>query len=135
MMRLFKEKQWNKVKVAPTDPARVRLKDPGDPQKCNIGGMHRILDQLGLHEEGTLAWVNEGCTQAKMGCFPCKKKLLDVMETSFLEEIRDRREMFAAKGDGFIDEIIVAGNERARTRIKPIVEGAMDRVGLITRWC
>ena len=128
------DQQWNKIKVAPTDPARVRLKDPGDPQKCNIGGMHRILDQVGLHEEGALEWVNEGCTQAKMGCFPCKKKLLDVMEDSFLKEIRERREQIAAKGNGFIDEIIAEGNLRAQARIRPIVEGAMERVGLITRW-
>ena len=56
------------------------------------------------------------------------------MEDKFLREIREKRAELQAKGDGMIDEIIVAGNERARARIKPIVEGAMERVGLITRW-
>ncbi len=65
---------------------------------------------------------------------PCKKKLLDVMEERFLGDIIERRGSFVARGYQYIDEIIAAGNERAQARIKPVVEGAIDRVGLITRW-
>lgn len=126
--------QWKKVKVAPTDPARVRLQDAGDPDKCNIGGIHKVLTHLGLHEEGGMEWVKDGCTQAKWGCAVCKKKALDVMEERFLGEVRARREEVVARGDGYIDEVIRQGNERARARIQPVVLGAMERVGLITRW-
>ena len=68
------------------------------------------------------------------GSGSCKKKLLDVMEERFLGDIIERRGSFVARGYQYIDEIIAAGNERAQARIKPVVEGAIDRVGLITRW-
>ena len=126
--------QWNKVKFAPTGLARVRLKDPGNPKKCNIGWIDRILNQFGLHKEGTPEWVNEGCTQANMGYFPRKKKLLDVMRERFFGEIREYLESFVTRGYQYIDEMIATGNERAQARIKPVVEGTMDPVGLITQW-
>jgi tryptophanyl-tRNA synthetase len=119
-----------KIKVAPTDPARVKLQDPGNPALCNIGGIHRILSQMGLHEENIMDWVNDGCSNAKMGCFTCKKKLLDEMEARFLKDFREKRAEILSKGDRYILDVIEAGNQRARARIKPIVEGAMDRVGL-----
>ena len=81
-----------------------------------------------------MEWVKDGCTQAKWGCAVCKKKALDVMEERFLGEVRARREEVVARGDGYIDEVIRQGNERARARIQPVVLGAMERVGLITRW-
>lgn len=65
---------------------------------------------------------------------PCKKKLLDVMKERFLGNIRERLEFFVTRGYQYIDEIIAAGSERVQARIKPVVEGPMDRVGLITRW-
>jgi len=126
--------QWKKMKVAPTDPARVRLQDPGSPDNCNIGKLHGVLDAMGLHEEGGLQWVREGCTQAQFGCATCKQKALDVMEEGFLREVRERRQEVVARGDSYIDEILNAGNVAARARIQPVVEGAMQAVGLITRW-
>ncbi len=124
------EANLKKIKVAPTDPARVRLQDPGNPQNCNIGAIHQILSKMGLHEENIMSWVEDGCTNAKMGCFTCKKKLLDEMESRFLKEFRDRKAEILSKGDRYILDVIEDGNRRARARIKPIVEGAMHKVGL-----
>jgi len=131
--------QWKKMKVAPTDPARRTLEDCGDPNKCNIGRLHQVLDEMGLHEEQGLVQITEGCTTARLndepfGCGHCKKRALDVMEEGFLREIRERRQGVVARGEGYIDEIIHAGNQAARARIQPVVEGAMQAVGLITRW-
>lgn len=126
--------QWKKIKVAPTDPARVRLQDPGSPAHCNIGKLHAVLDEMGLHQEGGLQWVEEGCTQAQFGCATCKQKVLDVMEDSFLREVRERRQQVVERGEHYIDEILHVGNQAARARIQPVVEGAMQAIGLITRW-
>ena len=131
--------QWKKMKVAPTDPARVRLEDTGNPNNCNIGKLHSVLNTMGLHEPDGLAVIQEGCTTAHVagapfGCGHCKKKALDVMEEGFLREVRERRAEVVARGEGYIDELLREGNRKARERIQPVVEGAMERVGLITRW-
>ena len=57
----------NKIKRMPTDPARVKLTDPGDPAKCPVWQFHEIYS-----DEKTCQWVIEGCKNAKMGCIDCK---------------------------------------------------------------
>jgi len=62
-----------KSKILPmiTDPARMRLKDPGDPEKCPVFDYHRIYST-----DETRAHVTDGCKNAKIGCVDCKKILL-----------------------------------------------------------
>jgi len=41
-----------KVKRMPTDPARVKLTDPGDPNKCPVWQLHKVYS-----DESTCEWV------------------------------------------------------------------------------
>ncbi len=61
-----------KVNRMPTDPARIKLTDPGDPNKCPVWQMHQIYSS-----DETLNWVKDGCTNAKIGCIECKKPVVD----------------------------------------------------------
>ena len=61
-----------KIKKMPTDPARIKLSDPGDPNKCPVWQMHQIYSP-----QDTLDWVVEGCTKAKIGCIECKGPVID----------------------------------------------------------
>ncbi len=63
-----------KVREMPTDPARVKLTDKGDPVKCPVWQFHLIYSN-----EERRAWVTQGCTTASIGCIECKKTVSDVI--------------------------------------------------------
>ena len=64
----------DKIKTMPTDPARIRLTDRGDPEKCPVWNLHEVYSDDSLKK-----WVVEGGTNAKIGCLDCKKPLIDAV--------------------------------------------------------
>ena len=56
-----------KLKTMVTDPARVRRSDPGNPDVCPVGDLHKIFSS-----KETMAKVYEGCRSAGIGCIECK---------------------------------------------------------------
>ena len=63
-----------KIKRMPTDPARVRLSDPGQPSQCPVWQLHLLYS-----DDATKAWVETGCTTAGIGCLECKKPVIDAV--------------------------------------------------------
>lgn len=63
-----------KVRGMPTDPARVRITDVGNPDKCPVWQLHKIYS-----DDNVLKWVKNGCTSAGIGCVDCKKPLIDAI--------------------------------------------------------
>ncbi len=63
-----------KIKRMPTDPARVRLSDPGQPSQCPVWQFHLLYS-----DDSTKAWVETGCTTAGIGCLECKKPVIDAV--------------------------------------------------------
>jgi tryptophanyl-tRNA synthetase len=63
-----------KVKEMPTDPARVKLSDKGDPAKCPVWQFHLVYS-----DEQKRQWVTNGCTTASIGCIECKKLVSDAI--------------------------------------------------------
>lgn len=63
-----------KVREMPTDPARVRISDKGDPAKCPVWQFHLVYS-----DETRKQWVTEGCTSASIGCIECKKTVSDAI--------------------------------------------------------
>ena len=63
-----------KIKRMPTDPARVRLSDPGQPSQCPVWQFHLLYS-----DDATKAWVETGCTTAGIGCLECKKPVIDAV--------------------------------------------------------
>ena len=41
-----------KLKTMVTDPARIRRKDPGDPDKCPVGDLHKVFSTAGDAGQG-----------------------------------------------------------------------------------
>ncbi|MCY4312881.1 MAG: tryptophan--tRNA ligase, partial [Gammaproteobacteria bacterium] len=94
------------VRAMPTDPARARLTDPGDPEKCPVWPLHQIYS-----DSDTREWVQSGCRAASFGCVQCKQPLIDrILEEQ--EMIGDRAEPYV-KSPGLVKEIIVEGNRKA----------------------
>lgn len=96
-----------KLKTMVTDPARIRRKDPGDPDKCPVGDLHKVFST-----PETLAKVYEGCRSAGIGCIECKGWAADAL-VQILNPIRERRARFTPDE---VEDILKDGSDRARTR-------------------
>lgn len=96
-----------KLKTMPTDPARVRRNDPGDPEKCPVWQFHLVYSN-----EETKNWVTEGCKSAGIGCIDCKNPVIDAI----LEEIKpiQARAKEYENDKGLVRNIINEGGEKAR---------------------
>ena len=112
-----------KVNRMPTDPARIKLTDPGDPNKCPVWQMHQIYST-----EETRNWVNDGCTNAKIGCIECKKPVVESI-VSELEPIQEEISKYESNPN-LIQEIIFEGSERARVVAKSTMEEVKDAMGI-----
>jgi tryptophanyl-tRNA synthetase len=97
-----------KIMGAVTDPARKRRQDPGDPEVCGIFYLHRVTS-----EPDTIAWVDQNCRSAGIGCVDCKKKLLERL-LPVQEGIRERREALLARPRD-VDDLVQLGTQKART--------------------
>ena len=96
-----------KLKIMVTDPARIRRTDPGDPDKCPVGDLHKVFST-----PEKLAEVYAGCRSAGIGCIQCKGWAADSL-VQILAPIQERRSRFTAAQ---AMEIIDAGSLRAERR-------------------
>jgi tryptophanyl-tRNA synthetase len=96
-----------KLKSMVTDPARIRRSDPGDPDKCPVGDLHKVFSSA-----ETLARVYDGCRSAGIGCIECKGWAADGL-VQILLPIQERRARYSEK-DALA--IFRRGSERARER-------------------
>ncbi|WP_019584939.1 tryptophan--tRNA ligase [Deinococcus apachensis] len=115
---------WQKLRPAPTDPARVRRSDPGDPDKCLIGDYHKLFSDL-----PTIELVYEGCRTAGIGCVDCKKMLMQGI-TRELTPIQERAAELRADPDR-VRDVLVEGAKEARQIAVPVMEEARERVGFL----
>ena len=96
-----------KLKTMVTDPARVRRTDPGDPDKCPVGDLHKVFST-----PETMAKVYGGCRSAGIGCIECKGWAADAL-VQLLAPIQERRAKIT--GSAAI-EILEEGSRRAAVR-------------------
>ena len=96
-----------KLKTMVTDPARIRRSDPGDPDKCPVGDLHKLFSP-----SETLAKVYDGCRSAGIGCIECKGWAADSL-VKILQPIQERR---ASLTEAKAIEILREGSRRAAVR-------------------
>ncbi|HWS71667.1 MAG TPA: tryptophan--tRNA ligase, partial [Thermoanaerobaculia bacterium] len=92
-----------------TDPNRIRRKDPGNPDICNLFQFHKLFS-----DEATIARVDHECRTAQIGCVDDKKLLAEIMIEN-LRPIRERREAID-RDPGVVWDALREGNARARER-------------------
>jgi tryptophanyl-tRNA synthetase len=102
-----------KLKTMVTDPARIRRNDPGDPDKCPVGDLHKVFST-----PDTMAKVYDGCRSAGIGCIECKRWVADAL-MQVLQPIQDRRAGFT-ESQAF--EILEDGSNRARVRAEQTMQ-------------
>src|SRR6185312_334588 len=112
-----------KLKPMVTDPARIRRKDPGNPDKCPVGDLHKIFST-----SETMAKVYEGCTTAGIGCIECKTWAADAI-VAHLTPIQERRRHYEAQPQ-LVTEIFAAGAQRATARAEQTMQEVRTAMGL-----
>jgi tryptophanyl-tRNA synthetase len=112
-----------KLKPMVTDPARVRRTDPGNPDICPVGDLHKVFSS-----QETLAKVYDGCTTASIGCIECKGWVADSV-VRVLEPIQERRAGYEANPRK-VDEILEDGKNRATTRAEQTMVEVRAAVGI-----
>jgi tryptophanyl-tRNA synthetase len=112
-----------KLRTMPTDPARVRRNDPGDPEKCPVWQFHLVYS-----DEKTRDWVQEGCKSAGIGCIDCKGPVIEAVKTE-LKGIHERAEEYE-NDPAAVRSIVNEGSENAREIARETIEEVRKAMGL-----
>jgi len=113
----------HKIRTMPTDPARVRRNDPGDPDKCPVWQFHLIYS-----DNDTQDWVQNGCRNAGIGCVECKQPIID----SVLKELKPIQERAREYENDMttVRSIVDEGNEAAREVARDTLDDVRKAMGI-----
>jgi tryptophanyl-tRNA synthetase len=106
-----------KLKTMVTDPARVRRSDPGNPDVCPVGDLHKIFSDREINVR-----VDAGCRSAGIGCIECKSWAADSL-VEVLRPMQERRKQYQ-ENPRLAWDVLETGSERARK----VAAGTMDEV-------
>ena len=112
-----------KLKAMQTDPARARRTDPGDPDKCPVWDLHKVYSS-----PERLAWVQEGCRSAGIGCLECKAPLIEKV----VEEVSaiSKRAAEFEENPELVRGIIAEGCERARAAARDTLDAIRQAMAM-----
>ncbi len=116
----------HKLKTMPTDPARVRRQDPGDPEKCPVWRFHQVYSS-----EEVKQWASQGCRTAGIGCLDCKQPVIDAVLAEQVP-IRERAEEYMKDVES-VRGVIAEGCEAAREVARETMEEVRQAIGLVYR--
>ena len=115
-----------KLRTMPTDPARVRRQDPGEPEKCPVWKFHQVYSSAEVQ-----SWVQVGCRGAGIGCLDCKQPVIDAVLAE-LAPIRERALDLERDTDA-VRAIIADGCEAARDVARETMDEVREAMGLVYR--
>ena len=117
------EEVVKKIRTMPTDPARVRRTDVGDPARCPVWQLHVVYSN-----EETKQWVEKGCKSAGIGCLECKQPVIDAI-------LAEQQPMFE-RAQKYLDDpsllrsIIADGSDQARKVAQETMREVREAMGL-----
>ncbi len=112
-----------KIKTMPTDPARVKRTDPGDPEKCPVWQLHLVYSNDSCRE-----WVQQGCKSAGIGCLECKQPVIDAVLAE-QKPMRERAQQYLEEPT-LVRSIIADGCEKARKLAQETLRDVREVMGL-----
>jgi len=122
-IRELPEEVVKKIRTMPTDPARVRRTDAGDPARCPVWQLHTVYSN-----EETKQWVDQGCKSAGIGCLECKQPVIDAI-------LAEQQPMFE-RAQKYLDDpsllrsIIADGCDKARKVAQETMREVRESMGL-----
>ncbi|MGZ8273258.1 MAG: tryptophan--tRNA ligase [Burkholderiaceae bacterium] len=112
-----------KIRTMPTDPARVRRTDKGEPERCPVWQLHKVYS-----DEPTREWVQTGCRTAGIGCLDCKQPVIDAV-IGELAPMRERAQRYL-EDPSLVRNIIADGCDRARALAGETMREVREAMGL-----
>lgn len=112
-----------KIRTMPTDPARIRLADAGEPAKCPVWQFHLVYS-----DEATREQVQQHCRSACWGCLQCKQPIIDAIVAE-QEVLRERAKPYEGNMD-LVHSLVAEGTEKARDAVRSTMEDVRDAMGL-----
>jgi tryptophanyl-tRNA synthetase len=112
-----------KIRTMPTDPARVRRTDAGNPANCPVWQFHLVYS-----DDGVRQWVTAGCTSAGIGCLECKQPVIDAVLAE-LAPIRERAKFYEESPDQ-VRNILADGCEKAQEMARDTMRDVRESMGL-----
>ena len=112
-----------KVRTMPTDPARVRRTDAGDPEKCPVWQFHMVYSDTATKE-----WVVKGCKSAGIGCLECKQPIVDAILKE-QEPMRERAQQYL-DDPSLVRAIVADGCDQARKHAQETMRDVREEMGL-----
>lgn len=112
-----------KIRTMPTDPARIRRTDPGDPAKCPVWSFHAVYSNDEVRN-----WVQQGCKNASIGCLECKQPVIDAI---LVEQapICERAKMYE-EDPALVRNIVADGCEKANKLAEETMRDVRQVMGL-----
>ncbi|WP_394778556.1 tryptophan--tRNA ligase [Undibacterium sp.] len=122
-LREEKDTLVKKIRTMPTDPARVRRTDAGDPGRCPVWQLHQVYS-----DDATREWVANGCRSAGIGCLECKQPVIDgILKEQ--EPMRERAQQYL-DDPSLVRAIIADGCEKARKLAQETMRDVREAMGL-----
>ncbi|NDP60955.1 MAG: tryptophan--tRNA ligase, partial [Oxalobacteraceae bacterium] len=118
-LREDKDSLTKKIRTMPTDPARIRRTDPGDPEKCPVWQLHQVYTDTSTHE-----WVMKGCKSAGIGCLECKQPVIDAILKE-QEPMRERAQVYL-DDPSLVRAIVADGRDTARKLAQETMRDVRD---------
>ncbi|KTD63997.1 tryptophan--tRNA ligase [Legionella spiritensis] len=112
-----------KILTMPTDPARVKRTDPGEPEKCPVWPFHKIYSS-----ESEQEWVQTGCRTAGIGCIDCKRPLVDSINKELAPIQQSIKDLESDLGS--VKRIVAEGSESAREEANKTMDDVREVMGL-----
>ena len=112
-----------KIRTMPTDPARVKRSDPGNPDLCPVWQLHLVYS-----DQERKDWVRQGCTTAGIGCLDCKQPVIDAVQAE-LTPMRERAQTYL-DDPTLVKNIIADGCDRARRLAGETMRDVREAMGL-----
>jgi len=106
-----------------TDPARTHRHIPGNPEVCPVFATHKVFS-----DAETVAWADQGCRTAGIGCRDCKGRLKERL-VQVMAPIAERRAAFASEPDA-LERTLDEGAARAREAAAETLRLARAGMGL-----
>jgi tryptophanyl-tRNA synthetase len=122
-LREDKDTLTKKVRTMPTDPARIRRSDPGDPEKCPVWQLHQVYS-----DEATKEWVVKGCKSAGIGCLECKQPVIDAILAE-QAPMRERAQQYL-DDPTLVRAIVADGCDKARKLAQETMRDVREAMGL-----
>ena len=112
-----------KIRTMPTDPARVKRTDPGDPEKCPVWQLHLVYS-----DDAKKQWVQQGCRSAGIGCLECKQPVIDAVIAE-QQPMHERAQRYL-DDPTLVRNIVADGCEKARKMAQETLRDVREVMGL-----